>query len=617
MDNVRVSVGDDNAFITFDPVLGAKDYRTYELPRDTDIEINADSTVTVRNATYRCAGNRYAPPVPQDSQPQVQSGSFHTYVAHDVNGFPRTVADAVLGQVYASPGDGRIPIYALGDPDPDADSSCYFHRWEASRVKKYVASESERAQLLAARWRDDGIAFYVPAAAGPGTLSVYAATADNSRYYLVDGPEKTARGLPATVAFQALRAPAEGTVALMRVFYSNDCGHSHDELVAGQERFQRVRAQGAVPVTSLIFTPLTQEKVLVVEALDRLCPYPGFLSAAPFPSYGDYERFFTLGELRATATTGEVHINGQGDGLGRPKAIARSFVRVTPRAHEPMDWFADFKAGSALAPFTSAPTGGEGQRYHGVSADYDLNFYSIDRNVVSQQLEAALAPTEGELLVNYADFAEDTDGKFRLTPTSKGQLSPTSFLHATMEVDVMSSTRRYPQVLVSNVDAPVQDHLTQGITLIVQTFGTWPIELQVQVCDHRSWNVNDQCPKADLYNVAGGLAPVPEIGERAGLARRVRFDVYASTAKVYVFLDGQPYGCVALPTTLVAGPSTVTFGDVLYHSGADLEYPSWYPFLVQHLHFETRRHFDNLGFASGVAEPSWDSSRFPCATQLR
>ena len=615
IDNVRIAAGDDSALVSFDPVAGAKDYRIFELPSDSDIDVAADSSVTVRNALYRCAGNRYGPPVPQDDEPQVQSGAVKTYVVHDVNGFRRTLADATLGHVFVSPGDGRVPVYAMGDPSPDADNSCYFHRWQASRVKKYVASESERTQLLAARWRDDGIAFYAPAAVGPDKVPVYTATAANARYYLIDGPEKDARGLATAVAFQALSAPVDGTAPLMRVFYSNGCGRSHDELVAGQERFQRVRAQGAQPVTSVTFTPLSQEKTLVVEALDRLCPYPGFLSAAPFPAYGPYERLFTLDELRASSDTGEVYVNGQGEATGRPKAIARSFIKVGPRAHEPMDWFADFKAGSRLAPLTSVSTGGEQRRYHGVSGDYDLNFYSVDLNTVNRQLMWALAPVSGELLVNYADYAADTDGKLRLTPTVKGQLASNRYLRATMEVDLTSSTRRYPQMLISNVDAPVQDNLPNGVTLIVQTFGTWPIELQVQVCDHRTWNVNNQCPKFDLHTVAGGLAPALELGEYAGLAERMRFDVYASTGKVYVFFGGQPYGCAVLPTSLVAGANTVTFGDVLYHSGADLDDP-WYSFLLRHLHIQTRRHFDNLGFSSGVAQPSWDSSRFPCATQL-
>jgi hypothetical protein len=481
-------------------------------------------------------------------------------------------------------------------------------------VKKYTTSDSERAQLIAARWRDDGIAFYAPAS---GSVPVYTATDSTARYYFIDGPEKAARPA-ASVAFSALSAAAADAVPLMRVFYANGCGRSHDELVAGQERFQRARAQGPQPVPAVTFTPLTQEKVLVVEALDRLCPYSGFLSAASFPAYGSYERMFTLDELKAASATGEVYVNAQGTGTGTPKAIARSFVKVSPKPHDPMDWFADFKIGSQLANFASQPTGALQQDFHGISADYDLNFNSIDRNTVNQQLEWALAPLNGELLVNYADFGSDADGKLRLTPSTKAQLSSSAFLHATMEVDVLSSTRRYPQILISNVDAPVQANLTSGITLIVQTFATWPIELQAQICDHRTWNVNDQCPKFDLYNVGGGLAPVAEIGEYSGLARRVRFDVFVSTAKAYVYFEGQPYGCAVFPTPLTAGPTTVTFGDVLYHSGVDLDSTTpWYPFNRQHLLIETRRHFDNLGFSSNVPEPSWDASRFPCATTLQ
>jgi len=81
-----------------------------------------------------------------------------------------------------------------------------------------------------------------------------------------------------------------------------------------------------------------------------------------------------------------------------------------------------------------------------------------------------------------------------------------------------------------------------------------------------------------------------------------------------MFLDGQPYGCANLPTSSVpAGPVTVTFGDVLYHSGVD----HTYAFTSKALQVSTRRHFDNLGFKSGMAAPPWDEKRMPCVSQLK
>jgi hypothetical protein len=63
---------------------------------------------------------------------------------------------------------------------------------------------------------------------------------------------------------------------------------------------------------------------------------------------------------------------------------------------------------------------------------------------------------------------------------------------------------------------------------------------------------------------------------------------------------------------LPAGSGTVTFGDVLYHSTADLE--PWQPFYMSRYHVATTRHFSNMGFGSNRDAPPWDDNRFPCVS---
>jgi hypothetical protein len=68
-----------------------------------------------------------------------------------------------------------------------------------------------------------------------------------------------------------------------------------------------------------------------------------------------------------------------------------------------------------------------------------------------------------------------------------------------------------------------------------------------------------------------------------------------------------------LPATGVpSGPVTVTWGDVLYHSAVDRTMK----FHAAHLRLDTRRHYDNLGFSSGLPAPGWDESRLPCAAPI-
>jgi hypothetical protein len=109
------------------------------------------------------------------------------------------------------------------------------------------------------------------------------------------------------------------------------------------------------------------------------------------------------------------------------------------------------------------------------------------------------------------------------------------------------------------------------------------------------------------------LAPNDEVGEHSSVDHRVLFDVFASTQRLYVFLDGQPYGCADMPSVGVPnGPVTVTWGDALYHSSVDITFA----YHADHMQIEQRRHFDNLGFSSGVPAPSWDEARLPCAAPI-
>src|SRR5207248_2032264 len=137
-------------------------------------------------------------------------------------------------------------------------------------------------------------------------------------------------------------------------------------------------------------------------------------------------------------------------------------------------------------------------------------------------------------------------------------------------------------------------------------------KLEIQFCDHQMWDVNAQCNYYELIHSDDSVAesdtplpPVVHMPDHTGVDRSNQYDVYVSTARVYLFFDGQPYGCADLPAgKLQAGAAQVAFGDVLYHSAADVagtaELATTFPFHIRHLEWETRRHFDNLGFPSGV-----------------
>jgi hypothetical protein len=636
--------------VSFQPVAGAKDYRIFPLPAAADVLVDGTGFVTVRNATYRCAGDRLAvrAALDQGAGDQgngVNNGWTSTFVDHDVQGVVRAQADATLGYVYLDPAPDRVAVYSLGGAPLQDDNVCMGEIWAASREKVYTSSEVERTTLLAQGWRDDGVAFYAPIAGDVQVESVSTSGSFGYRLYFAGGTaEATARAaLAPTGVFTALSAPSStgDTEPLMRVYYNGACSRGHDELVAGEGGFERIRTQGNQPVFEVQWAGLSQDTTLVVEALDSGCPFQGFLSPAPVDfangsnptQYLNPQHFDTIEELRQASATGEVFVNGEHEAGNRPRAIARSFVQVKPSALAGMEWSDSFPAGDPGPVFTEtlppAWINPAGWNVYLTSDRYDAQYYNVEFE--GSQRAYGLGVVDGELWSSMADWGSDTTGKFRLTPRKLATLSAGAYLHATMTTDLWSTGRRYPQLIISDQPSPVQDHMSPdhpehatGTTLLLQTRGRWPFELELQLCTgaHAIWDVNNQCQRFH-FDASFGDASWPAhpwVGEISGAPLQLkRLDLYVSTRRAYVFLESQPYACANLPAAPAAGPVTVTFGDTLYHSGVDepvVQAPYGYTFLLDHQLRQTSRHYDNLGFDSGVGPPPWDEARFPCTSTL-
>ena len=455
----------------------------------------------------------------------------------------------------------------------------------------------------------------------------------------------------------------------------------HDELALGEQRFERARCQASTagPCADgdranwdMHWSNITAETTLVVEALDGICPFQGLHAAesmaAQLVGEGDdngdktlkNDPFFTLAELHAAAPHGEVFLNGQGDAKSTPHPIARSVVVVKPQAREPMDFSSDF-AGKPES-FTEV-TNADGSPNCGLtdelrklannpdtcdgthrmtSPTYDALFSAVNDKRYSA------GPVEGELAVAYSG------GKWRMTPkNAKATLSESSFLHVAMEVSAFSTGRRYPQIIISQQDMLTAHYLLDRTPADTTNANIAPVllfhpidsgvgrhVLELELCSQRAWQVNNHCPWFLLENAdppsPKGLGPHdghPDLFDRLQDDRSTRFDLYVSTARAYAFVDSRPYGCVDFtqrkailpngspmspsPAPPSAGPVTVTFGDVLYHSGAESGYFDLYSdFHLQHMIYETARHYDYLGFKSNVPQPAWNEAAFPCITQM-
>jgi hypothetical protein len=672
--NVVATPRDDSVGIDFDPFDDAVDYRVYPLPADGDVTVNVDGSFNVKNAIYRCAGLRQSFDVANNLNSNggltPQSADGTGLFTSDGNGYAwktQIPTTPTLGYVYTTAAPDRVPVFALAGYTLE-----YELGWSESRLKIYTTDATERQTLIASRWRDDGVVFYVPSAASDATATIYRSqTAEpqagksytqHVQYYFGDADLATHAKdtTPPAPAFQVLKAAAAGTAPLMAVMYQPL--DNHIELAVGNERFKRAANQGPGPLWHLEWSGLTKPTVLVVEALASGCPFQGFLSATHLEA-PPHQTFYTLDELQKASATGEVFINGQYDAPGSPaaaagphglpsggtapiltsttmspRAIARSFVSVAPAPHDPAawDWYQGFSVGTDFGAVTTMPRAGAlcppGSQPsvcgRWLSPTFDFSAYNLDGDATQVFTYGYFL---GQLWEAFDDTGSDVTGKVRFTALqmAKVDADPTKFLHATMSVDIVSTDRRYPQLIISDQPAPVQEGLAtpSNNTLLFQAIGGPPTRIELQaihgLVNGHSWDVNNQAPahvlvRPDFSNGAASvIAPDEAIDHHMGVDRMTRFDVYVSSERAYFFLDGAPAGCTEYPTGFsLGGPVAVTIGDVLYHEGAGDElvcaYQKPYPFLHAHQCTETKRHFDDVGFKSGLPAPAWNEAIFPC-----
>ncbi len=370
-------------------------------------------------------------------------------------------------------------------------------------------------------------------------------------------------------------------------------------------------ARNQSPVLGIEWPTVESGSVVVVEALDQGCPFTGHLSYKAVPG-GDYSQPFITKEESADPSTGEIFINGQFEPDSRPQPIARTFVCMEPGEVESMDFFEDFS--DFDQNITVVQTGDHGYQDVFMENDsFEIAFQFIEPDVWS------IGAVDGQLWVAYADWAADTASKFRATTRASATVADDTFVHATMAVDAISTHRRYPQLWLSTAEVPVQNNLDFGVTLNLESFGGVPNEdLLLQVCDRRSWDVQEQCPTFYDPSFEDGLL---EWEEHTAIGLPVRYDVFLSSSRVYVFYDYLPAYCANLPEgAFNAGDEVkLTIGDVLYHSGVDEAVwespgPDVYRFISEYQPTETRRTFDDVGLSGGVAAPEWDEDRMPCAS---
>jgi hypothetical protein len=84
-------------------------------------------------------------------------------------------------------------------------------------------------------------------------------------------------------------------------------------------------------------------------------------------------------------------------------------------------------------------------------------------------------------------------------------------------------------------------------------------------------------------------------------------------------MDGRPAGCAVLPAgRMPAGPVTVAYRAVIYHSGIDetvVVENTGHVYERQHSLSHSDRHMDDFGIELNAGPPPWDETLMPCGTR--
>jgi len=384
-------------------------------------------------------------------------------------------------------------------------------------------------------------------------------------------------------------------------------------------------------LTQVEVTGLVRPTRLVVEALDRPCPFPGVIGAvhadldvenpAVEPAARGVFSVVTSDEVRARY--GSVVWNGHGRGTspGRaastvsPKILARTAIEVAPRTSPaPTAFFDEFGASSDTPVRVGdvASDRGTGQRWQSTR----WSVYSFGAALSQVFLDG------GRLHQILADAAQTGFASQVAYPRRPVALDDTSYLHVTFEVGSSTSPRRgwwlslcgaagfgttlddggaLSSPIVPTpffMDSDGQNPSVAGWNCL-QIFprAGWPFALgpdgkapqsEVRILVNRA----DAADRASVVDVspqqysavttgpaawfrrqdAGGkLTSAPLLDDQQLISPRTHFDVFVRRDRVVLYVNGEQRICNGLPSgaTLTMAEGALGFGQWLFHSAAE------------------------------------------------
>jgi len=226
---------------------------------------------------------------------------------------------------------------------------------------------------------------------------------------------------------------------------------------AGSRQHNDAQAPARTLLRQIEVTGLTGPTTIVIEAIDRVCPFTGIhgsehatvpveISELPL---ADRQAFSTFTEEQIRAAYGSLIVNGHGPGVvlgapsprSRPRVLARTTVVVTPTGAPPPDvgsFFDSFDDAGDQPSFLREVANSNGRSQQGkVLTNSQWGFYTWGADLSQFFVE------RGQLHSVLADWGQDIFASNVAIPRRTFAVSDTGYLHLHYEVASDTTARRY------------------------------------------------------------------------------------------------------------------------------------------------------------------------------
>ena len=321
------------------------------------------------------------------------------------------------------------------------------------------------------------------------------------------------------------------------------------------------------PVLAIEVTGVTAATTVVVEAMDRMCPFPGIIGRTaqnivlthnqdtdhpgnPWVDASAVTTFPVVTKAQVVAKYGSLIVNGQGWAggpnvqanppaqgpfaqqapLNPPKVLARGSVTIAPLSappSPPKDFFDDFSNSSDAFQKIGLPNwtyprwlGGELVMQNSKWTIYGDGFTCCTATAAADNHGVADAWVDnGQMNILLGDWGQDGLSEMSMYPRKVAHLNATTYLHVTYEVPSYATSRRYWVFTACGAGTAGQTLDSTGAlkeqvahtTFFYQNTGANPSTagwncLQIF---NRQGNSNALSSWENMYNLNGGRPPKP------------------------------------------------------------------------------------------------------------